>query len=38
MIRRDYILIRRIDRNDYPSKATLLQYLISHDIEIDSRT
>lgn len=38
MIRRDYILIRRINRNDYPSKATLLQYLKSHDIEIDSRT
>ena len=38
MIRRDYILIRRINRNDFPSKATLLQYLISHDIEIDSRT
>lgn len=38
MIRRDYILIGRINRNDYPSKATLLQYLKSHDIEIDSRT
>jgi predicted DNA-binding transcriptional regulator YafY len=38
MIRRDYILIRRIIRNDYPSKAVLLQYLKTHDIEIDSRT
>jgi predicted DNA-binding transcriptional regulator YafY len=38
MIRRDSILIRRINRNDYPSKATLLQYLKSHDIEIDIRT
>jgi len=38
MIRRDYILIRRIIRNDYPSKAILLQYLKKHDIEIDSRT
>lgn len=38
MIRRDYIIIRRIVRNDYPSKTTLLQYLSDHDIEIDSRT
>jgi hypothetical protein len=38
MIRRNYILIRRIVRNDYPSKETLLQYLSDHDIEIDSRT
>jgi predicted DNA-binding transcriptional regulator YafY len=38
MIRRDYILIRRIIRGDYPSKAVLLQYLKNHDVEIDSRT
>lgn len=38
MIRRDYILIRRLIKNDYPSKETLLQYLKNHDIEINSRT
>ncbi|GHV65028.1 WYL domain-containing protein [Bacteroidia bacterium] len=38
MIRRDYILIRRLIANDYPSKAVLLRYLENHDIEIDSRT
>ena len=38
MLRRNYIIIRRIMKNDYPSKATILQYLKNNDIEIDSRT
>jgi predicted DNA-binding transcriptional regulator YafY len=38
MIRRNYIIIRRIMKNDYPSKAMILQYLDNNDIVIDGRT
>lgn len=37
-IRRDYLIIRRIMRNDYPSASTLLGYLKQHDIVITLRT
>jgi predicted DNA-binding transcriptional regulator YafY len=38
ILRRNYLIIRRIMRNDFPSKAAILQYLKNHDIEIDGRT
>ena len=38
MLRRNYIIIRRIMKDDCPSKAMIQQYLKNHDIEIDSRT
>ena len=37
-IRRDYLIIRRILQNDYPSKRTLLDYLKRYDTEIGERT
>lgn len=37
-IRRDYLIIRRILQNDYPSKHTLLDYLKRYDTEIGERT
>lgn len=37
-IRRDYLIIRRIMHNDYPSAAILLGYLEQHDIVITLRT
>lgn len=37
-IRRDYLIIRRIMRGDYPSASVLLQYLERNDIAITLRT
>lgn len=37
-IRRDYLIIRRIMRGDYPSASVLLQYLERNDITITLRT
>ncbi len=37
-IRRDYLIIRRILQNDYPSKHTLIDYLKRYDTEIGERT
>lgn len=37
-IRRDYLIIRRILQNDYPSKHTLLEYMKRYDVEIGERT
>lgn len=37
-IRRNYLIIRRILQNDYPSKRTLLEYLHYYDAEIGERT
>lgn len=37
-IRRDYLIIRRIMRGDYPSASILLQYLERNDITITLRT
>lgn len=37
-IRRDYLIIRRILQNDYPSKHTLLEYMKRHDVEVGERT
>lgn len=37
-IRRDYLIIRRMMRGDYPSALTLLQYLDQNDIVITLRT
>lgn len=37
-IRRDYLIIRRIMRGDYPSASLLLQYLERNDITITLRT
>ena len=38
MLRRNYIIIRRIMRNDSPSKAKILQYLKNNDIDVNART
>lgn len=38
MLRRNYIIIRRIMKNDYPSKSVILQHLKNNDIDIDART
>lgn len=37
-IRRNYLIIRRILQNDYPSKRTLLDYMKRYDVEIGERT
>ena len=37
-IRRDYLIIRRIMKGDYPSASVLLQYLERNDIAITLRT
>lgn len=37
-IRRNYLIIRRIMRNDFPSAAILLQYLEQHDVVVTLRT
>lgn len=37
-IRRHYLIIRRILRNDYPSKHTLLEYMKQYDVEVGERT
>lgn len=37
-IRRNYLIIRRILQNDYPSKHTLLEYMKRYDVEIGERT
>ena len=37
-IRRNYLIIRRILQNDYPSKRTLLNYMKRYDVEIGERT
>ena len=37
-IRRHYLIIRRILRNDYPSKHILLEYMKQYDVEVGERT
>ena len=37
-IRRDYLIVSRILRGDYPSSATLLVYLERHDCAVTNRT
>ena len=37
-IRRHYLIIRRIFRNDYPSKHVLLEYMKQYDVEVGERT
>lgn len=37
-IRRNYLIIRRILQNDYPSKHALLEYMKRYDVEIGERT
>lgn len=37
-IRRNYLIIRRILQNDYPSKHTLLEYMKRYDVEVGERT
>jgi len=38
MLRRNYLIIRRVMRNDLPTKEVIMNYLTTHDIAIDSRT
>ena len=38
MLRRTYLIIRRIMKNDFPTKNAILEYLRIHDIDIDMRT
>lgn len=38
IIRRHYLIIRRILQNDYPSKHTLMEYMKRYDVEIGERT
>ena len=38
IIRRHYLIIRRILQNDYPSKHTLMEYMKRYDAEIGERT
>ena len=33
MLRRAYIIIRRIMKNDFPTKEMIMKYLIAHGIE-----
>ena len=34
MLRRNYLIIRRIMKNDFPTKNAILEYLRIHDIDI----
>jgi len=38
MLRRNYLIIRRIMKNDFPTKKTILEYLQAYDIDINTRT
>jgi len=38
MLRRNYLIIRRIMKNDFPTKKSILEYLHTYDIDINTRT
>ncbi|MCL2435663.1 MAG: WYL domain-containing protein [Lentimicrobiaceae bacterium] len=38
MLRRNYLIIRRIMKKDVPTKKMIMNYLTNHDIAIDNRT